>query len=203
MNAFDSVRSFEAAIAEYSGSKYAVAVDSCSNALFLCCLRANIKGQTVCIPKHTYISVPCAIIHAGGKVVFNDISWSGMYQLKPFSIWDGAKRFTRNMYVKDSFHCLSFHMKKHLPLGRGGAILTDDKDAYDWFKLMRFDGREECGLNDQKEFTVLGWNFYMSPDIASRGLWLMNTIKDHNADLEEVPQYPDLSKIKIFLGNNE
>ena len=197
-NAFDSVRDFEKVVAEYAGSKYAVAVDSCSNALFLCCLRANVKDKIVTIPCRTYPSVPCAIIHAGGKVNFEDITWSGLYELKPFAIYDGAKRFCRNMYVQNSLHCLSFHIKKHIPLGRGGMILTNNKDDYEWLKLMRFDGREECTLTEQKNINVLGWNFYMSPELASRGLWLMGNIKDDNEDLEEVPPYPDLSKYKIY-----
>lgn len=197
-NAFEVVKDFEQAIAEYAGSKYAVAIDSCSNALFLSCLYANVKGLKVFIPKRTYPSVPCAIIHAGGKVAFEDINWSGVYQLKPFPIYDSAKRFRKNMYLENSFYCLSFHIKKHLPLGRGGMILTDSKEAYDWFKLMRYDGREECSLQNQKTFSVIGWNFYMSPDLAARGLWMMGNVKDDNEDLIEDPPYPDLSQHKIY-----
>jgi len=195
---FDSVRKFEKTIATYAGSKYAVAVDSCSNALFLACLYVDMKGQTVTIPARTYPSVPAAIIHAGAKVKFVDQEWSGVYGLDPYPIIDGAKRFTKDMYVKGSYHCLSFHAKKHLPIGRGGMILTDDKDAYEWFKLARFDGREECALTDQESFSVLGWNFYMNPEQASRGLWLFGMIADDNADLVEDPPYPDLSKHKVF-----
>lgn len=189
-NAFQVVRDFEAAVAKYAGSKYAASVDSCSNALFLCCLYC--KVETVTIPKRTYPSVPCGIIHAGGKVVFEDLDWVGIYQLKPYPIIDGAKRFRKGMY-EGGYHCLSFHAKKHVPIGRGGMILTDDKDAYDWFKLMRFDGREECALTDQKEYKLCGWNFYMSPEQAARGLWLLGSIKDDNPDLLEIPPYPDLS----------
>jgi dTDP-4-amino-4,6-dideoxygalactose transaminase len=197
-NAFDVVRDFEAKVAEYAGSKYAVSIDSCSNALFLCCLYVKMYGQTVTIPKRTYPSVPCAIIHAGAKVSFEDLDWVGVYQLKPFPIIDGAKRFRKGMFVKDTFHCLSFHAKKHLPIGRGGMILTDDKEAYEMFKLMRFDGREECNLVDQKEFNVLGWNFYMNPEQAARGMWLMGNMKDYNEDLIEIPPYPDLSLHPVY-----
>jgi hypothetical protein len=77
-------------------------------------------------------------------------------------------------------------------------ILTNNKEACEWFKLMRYDGREECSLHTQKNFSVLGWNFYMSPDLATRGLWLMGTVKDDNEDLEENPPYPDLSTMKIY-----
>jgi len=197
-NAFQVVKDFESAIANYAGSKYAVSVDSCSNAIFLACSYCKIHGQTIAIPKRTYPSIPCAIIHAGGKVVFEDNDWVGIYQLKPLPIIDGAKRFRKNMYVQDTFHCLSFHAKKHLPIGRGGMILTNDKSAYETFKLMRFDGREECPLSEQKEFNILGWNFYLTPEQAARGLWLFGSIKDYNEDLTEIPPYPDLSLHKAF-----
>ncbi len=131
MNTYLVVRQFEKELASYAGSKYAVSVDSCTSALLLCC--AYVKVEEVTIPCRTYPSVPCSVIHAGGKVCFEDISWSGVYQLKPYPIWDGAKRFHRNMYIQDSFHCLSFHMKKQLPIGTGGAILTDDKEAAEIF----------------------------------------------------------------------
>ena len=52
MHPFDTVRGFENALAEYSGSKYAVAVDSCTSALLLAC--AYLKVEEVTIPKRTY-----------------------------------------------------------------------------------------------------------------------------------------------------
>jgi len=200
--AFDAVRKFEKTIAEYSGSKYGVALDSCTNAIFLSLLYCNVKGKDVTIPCHTYPSVPCAIIHAGGNVKFEDFSWQGIYSLDPFPIIDGAKRFTKGMYKSETYHCLSFHVRKHLNIGRGGMILTDDKMAYDWFKKARFDGRNECKLEDDN-FQMLGWNFYMTPEQASRGLWMMMSMPDNNEDLVEIPDYPDLSKFSIYNKKDE
>ena len=117
-NAFEVVRQFERRIAKYAGSKYAVAVDSCTNALFLSCMYLNVKGAEITLPKRTYVSVPQSVIHAGGKVKFKDINWKGTYRLDPFPIVDGAKRFTKGMYEKGTLHCLSFHMKKILDIGR-------------------------------------------------------------------------------------
>ena len=85
------------------------------------------------IPKKTYLSVPMSIIHAGADVVFEDLDWEGVYQLKPYPIYDSAKRLTSNMYVPESFMCLSFHVKKQLAIGKGGMILTDDYKAVEWF----------------------------------------------------------------------
>ncbi len=195
--AFDSVRNFEKTIANFAGSKFGVAVDSCTNAIFLALQYCKVENKEVEIPCRTYPSIPCSIIHAGGKVKFKDYKWKGIYQLQPFPIIDGAKRFTKDMYVKNTFHCLSFHARKHLPIGRGGMILTDDEDAYKWFKRARFDGRDECKL-EQDRFEMLGWNFYMTPEQASRGLLLFSMTPDVNEDLMEIPDYPDLSKYEIY-----
>lgn len=197
MNAFQVVKDFEKCVAEYAGSKYAVAVDSCTSAIFLSLLYHDVKGKELFIPKHTYVSVPCSILHAGGIIKFTDEVWSGVYQLKPYPIIDGAKRFRRNMYQRGAFHCLSFHMKKILNIGRGGMILLDDEKAVDWLKIMRYDGRHEVPLT-QDNITMAGWNVYMMPEQAARGLWFMMNVKDHYEDLEETPDYPDMSQFEAF-----
>lgn len=195
-NVFQIVDEFERTIAAWAGSKYAVAVESCTAALFLSCVYMKVKEVT--IPARTYPSVPNSIIHAGGTVKFEDIPWGGIYQLKPYPIWDGALRFKPNMY-KGGLHCLSFHMKKHLPIGRGGMILTDDKEAYLWLKRARFDGRREVPL-EEDTFDMLGYNMYMEAEQATRGLRLFSTIDQKGLeDLDSNKQgYPDLSKCKIY-----
>ncbi len=196
-SAYNIVDQFEKVISEYAGAKYGVAVDSCCNALFLSCVYDKVR--TVRIPRFTYPGVAAAIIHAGGKVKFHDDYWSGAYFLSPNLIIDSALRFQRDMYVKNTFYCLSFHIKKHLPIGRGGIILTDNKKAYEWFKRARFDGRGEVPLN-KDNIKFAGWNMYMTPEQATRGLMLFNVIKDKsfNAINWESQGYPDLSKIKAY-----
>lgn len=191
-NAFGVVAEFERRVAEYAGSKYAVAVDCCTSALFLC-FKYHKVGLTVC-PARTYVSVPMAVIHAGGKVEFKDFHWRGVYQLHPYPIYDGAKRFTKGMY-QGGLQCLSFHTKKILNIGRGGMILTDDEEAVRWLKLARYDGREErhYGTADIK---TLGWHVYMMPDQAARGLTILDALPEHNEDLTE--DYPDLRTMPVF-----
>src|SRR3990172_12074217 len=122
------IRQFEKTIANHCGAQYGVAVESCTAAIFLCCKYFNVRW--VHIPKFTYPGVACSIIHAGGKVSFSNDTWSGIYRLYPYEIYDSALRFMRGMYIRGTFYCLSFHIKKHLPIGRGGMILCDDKKAY-------------------------------------------------------------------------
>jgi len=131
-------------------------------------------------------------------VKFEDSKWEGIYELKPYKIFDSALRFRPLMY-KEGLHCLSFHMKKLLPIGRGGMILTDDRDAYHWLKRARFDGRREVPLEDDT-FDMLGYNMYMTPEQAIRGLQLFSTISQKNLDdLDSTKQgYPNLEAYDVY-----
>lgn len=202
-NPYGIVDTFEKTIAEYCGSKYAVATESCTAAIFLSLKRMTYKNFglkfEITIPSYTYPGVACSIIHAGHSIKFEDIKWEGEYNLAPMNIWDAALRFKKGMY-HGGFQCLSFHIRKLLPIGRGGMILTNDEKDYEWFKLARFDGRQPIPLQQQKEFTVLGWNFYMPPTDAARGLQLLQALGDKELpDLKvEDQKYCDLSKHEIF-----
>lgn len=202
-DAWGVVDYFEKKMAEYAGSKYAVSVDSCTDALFLCLKYLKAKN-TVIIPSRTWISVPCTIIEAGCKIQFEDREWTGAYQLKPYPIYDGAVRMKKNMYKPGTYHCLSFHIRKHIPIGKGGMILTDDKDAYDWFRTVRYEGRTmgPDGVNyllyKDDSINSMGWNMYMTPEQAARGLELFERISDDNPDQESSGTCKDLSKLDIY-----
>jgi dTDP-4-amino-4,6-dideoxygalactose transaminase len=192
-NPYKIVEMFEEEIADYTGSPYAVALDNCTDALFLCCY--YLKVNEVTIPKKTYLSVPQSIITSGGKVKFEDLDWSGIYQLKPYPIYDSSRRFTSKMYIPNTFMCLSFHPKKILKMRKGGMILTDNKDAYKWFKMARHEGREEIPYI-YDNIKMIGWNMYMTPPDAADGMWLMSSMSEHNEDLSE--NYPDLTRNNLF-----
>lgn len=194
-NPFGIVKLFEEEIAHYTGAPYAVAVDSCTNALFLCCKYLEVK--TVTIPSKTYLSVPQSITHAGGKVEYSKKEWNGIYQLEPYPIYDAALRLTSQMYLKGTFMCLSFHYKKHLPIGKGGMILTDDIDAVKWLKRARYEGRDEKGYWED-EIKEPGWNMYMTPNEAATGLSLMQNLNMNNADLTEENGYRELRDLLKF-----
>ena len=205
MNPYKIVSDFEEAIAEYCGSKYAITVESCTAAIFLSLqyYKHRTKGafgqhRYILIPNKTYPSIPCSIIHSGWKVDFVNKDWEGEYELIPTNIWDAALRFKKGMY-HGGFQCLSFHIKKLLPIGRGGVILTDDFEAVKWLRRARFDGRDPVPLLEDN-FTMLGWNMYMQPSDAARGIQLLQALGDKELeDLEVEKQgYPDLSKFKIY-----
>jgi len=189
------VRMFEEEVADYTGAPYAVAVDSCTNALFLCC--KYYMAATVTIPKKTYVSVPQAIIQAGAVVLFDNREWRGVYQLKPHPIYDAAKRFTSNMYIPGSAMCLSFHIKKHLKIGKGGMILTGNLEMVEWLKRARYEGRSEIAYQDD-DIKDMGWNMYMTPQEAAHGLCLMQNMELYNDDLVENNGYVDLTSFSLF-----
>jgi dTDP-4-amino-4,6-dideoxygalactose transaminase len=201
---------FEKELGRYTGAPYVVTLDNMSNALFLSLyyeknITKSIQTNKISIPNRTYPSVPCEIIHAGLKVNFTPVEGDkikGAYQLSPSNVWDSALRFTADMYIPGSHMCLSFTGPyKTLKLSKGGAILTDDYQAMLWFKRARFSGRRECSYHDDN-FDMLGWNFYMMPELSARGLLMMSQFynldgsKKHNVDLE-LP-YPDLSKFEVY-----
>lgn len=201
-NPYKIVTLFEEEIAAYTGAPYAVSIDSCTNALFLCLMYQKQKGtkiKSITIPSKTYLSVPQSIIHAGFTPIFdkNENDWSGMYPLKPFHIYDAAKRLTSKMYIPNTFMCLSFHIKKLLSIGKGGIILTDNEDAVKWFKMARYEGRSEK-LYHEDDIKMLGWNMYMTPQQAAHGLALMQNYPSKVTDLDEHNGYKDLTEFTIF-----
>jgi len=196
-NPYKIVKMFEEEVAHYTGAPYAVSVNSCTNALFLACKYIGVKDKEVIIPKRTYLSPPQSILQAGGKLVFEDIPWRGIYQFKPFPIYDAAKRFTSNMYMPGSLMCLSFHIKKHLKIGKGGMILADDERAVEWLKRGRYEGRAEVAYHEDN-ICEEGWNMYMTPEQATRGLILMQNYPQHMPDLPEDPPYRDLTEFDLF-----
>jgi dTDP-4-amino-4,6-dideoxygalactose transaminase len=153
-NPYAVVDELEAAISEYTGAPYVVTTNSCTMAILLACkyllkdVRCLIEDlPQVEIPSRTYVSVPMSIIHAGGKPVFRDQDWLGYYQLKPLPVFDCARWFSSNMYYKITpdrptgilMVCVSFHASKILGDTQGGAILLNDKKAYEWLLKARFE----------------------------------------------------------------
>ena len=193
---WDIVEAFEDKVANYAGSKYAVATDSCTNSIFLCLKYLQAKGK-VEVPRKTYLSVPQSVIHAGCEVEFTDLEWSGAYQLSPYPVVDSATRFTKGMYIQDSYQCLSFHIRKILPIAKGGMILTNDKDAVEWFKLAEYEGRDRRVPHDEMPPpAMLGWNMYMPPEQAARGIELFEQAEDYNEDSGGSWKYKDISHYK-------
>lgn len=208
-NAFDIVRDFEQAVCEYTNAPYCVAVNSCTSALFTCLVY---HGEYVIhkmigtcydieIPKKTYIGVGQSILNAGMCPKFRDEEWSGEYLLKSgavekFYIYDSARRFTSNMYIKNSMMCTSHHWSKILPMGHGGCILHDNFKFDTWARKFRFDGRTE-GIAPKDDNPIRGHHLYLLPELAASGLLRLLHLPKNNPNLPN-SDYPDLSQLEIF-----
>lgn len=200
-SSWDIVDYFEKLIASFCGSKYGVAVDSCTNAIFLSLKYLQYKGikcDTVNVPQRTYVSVPMQIKHAGYKVNFIENKWKGYYCLDPLPVIDSAQQFSKDMYVPGTLFCLSFQSKKTIPIGRGGMILTDSKDAYLWLLANRHDGRNMyVDYGDIQNINSLGYHMYMQPCEAARGIELFYSPKLSTA-VGGYLDYPDISLLKCL-----
>ena len=196
MNPYAVTEQFEWELASYVGAPFCVAVSSCTAALHLACEYFNVRNKVVRIPKFTYVGVAQSIMNAGGIVAFGYRGWEGDYTLDPYPIVDSARLFTSGMYASGEHRCVSFHASKTLGIEMGGAIFTDDVEAYDFYRAARFDGRTpgQCAKHDT--FTR-GWHYILPPSIAAAGLLRLNTLPLHNPPLPN-SDYPDLSLQRIF-----
>jgi dTDP-4-amino-4,6-dideoxygalactose transaminase len=87
------VHKFEEMFSEYKGSKYAVALSSCTASLHLSLLAIGIKpGDEVIVPTMTFAATVNAVIHANGKPVFADCEKDTM-NIDPLDI---EKKITKN-----------------------------------------------------------------------------------------------------------
>ena len=192
---FEVVKRFEDTIAEFYGAPYAVAVDSCTHGLELS-LRYTKEGQILC-PKRTYISVPFLSDKLGIDLYWKEEDWSFYYKIT-HNIIDAAVLWQQNSYIPDTFMCLSFQHQKHLSLGRGGMILTDDPVAARELKKMSYDGRLPDVPWREQNIETVGYHYYMTPETAQLGLDKMEDAMMSTPKVWTINDWPDLTKMDVF-----
>jgi len=196
MNPHLMTKELEKQLCEYTGAKYCVVVNSGTSAITLSCVIHNVDEAEV--PINTYISVPFAIIHGGGKPKFVDLEWEGMYQFKPYPIWDCALRLKRGMYIPKTHMILSFSTRKHLPVGSGGAILLDNEEEYNRLKRLRYNGRPETTYHDTDDITEIGFNMTLHPSLSMIALEMLKVYPDNPPDKPVSMNGLDLTKFSVF-----
>lgn len=196
----DFVELFEQRLCEYTGAPFAVAVDRCTNAILLSLAYYNKRRQRIEIPTHTYLSVPMTLINYGYNVWLKHQPWVGHYQIGHTNVYDYAVQFERNMYIPGQVQCLSFQQKKRLAIGKGGAILLDNKEMYEKLKRMRHDGRDSSKVTAEEVATdsiIMGYHMYMSPDEAAKGILLLNQLSE-KYEVGTFADYPDISQLSCL-----
>ena len=193
---FDKILQFEKSLAKFTGAPYAIMTDCCTHAIELC-LRYD-KVTTTTFTPYTYISVPMTMHKLNINYEYNDKQWLGEYQFDNTRIWDSARLLSPNMYRPSQMQCLSFGFDKPLNIGRGGAILLDDSDAYNTMLRQRYDGRDlqVSPWVEQRVFTV-GYHYRPTIEEAILGLEkLEQYIKQENFAPKKA-EYPDCRSIVI------
>ena len=193
---FEHVEKFEQELAKFYGAPHAVVTDCCTHAIELC-LRYK-KFNNITIPNHTYISVPFTFEKLNLKWDFEYKEWKDFYYLEGTNIIDAAVYWEENGYIKNTFMCLSFQFKKHLSLGRGGAILLQNKEDYDILKKMSYDGRDLSKPWAEQNIDTIGYHYYMTPETAMLGIEKLSDVRNRPSREWTFKDYPDLKKLSVF-----
>ena len=194
---FKSIQEFENRISEFFGSPYAIATDCCTHALELCLRHKKIKYYTV--PKRTYISVPFLANKLGISFNWREEEWKDYYYLGGTNIIDAAVLWRKDSYISNTYMCVSFQFKKHLSLGRGGIILTDDKQSFKILKKMSYDGRSPSDVPwSEQDIEIFGFHYYMTPETAELGLKKLPLAIKETPRQWTVNDWPDLTKLSVF-----
>jgi dTDP-4-amino-4,6-dideoxygalactose transaminase len=195
---FNIIDQFEKKIADYFGAPYAVAVDCCTHGVELS-LRYT-KAESIEVPKRTYLSIPFLSNKLGIDLKWKDEDWKDFYYVTD-KVIDAAVLWKRNSYVPNTFMSISFQFRKHLSLGRGGVILTDDKEAYLSLKKMSYDGRLPNIPWMEQNIDSVGYHYYMTPETAELGLQKLETAFKTEPKQWTINDWPDLTQMKIFQNN--
>jgi dTDP-4-amino-4,6-dideoxygalactose transaminase len=195
---FDKILEFEKALAEFTGAPYAIMTDCCTHAIELCLRYDRVRGLKM--TPYTYLSIPMTMHKLGIDYVYMDEpeqTWTGEYNFMYTRIWDSARRLETDMYQSGQMQCLSFGHGKPLQIGHGGAILLDNKTAYNTIIKQRYDGRDLNTIpwETQKTFHI-GYHYKPSIEDAVRGSELLEQFKS-DPQVPKFVQYPDLRKITI------
>jgi dTDP-4-amino-4,6-dideoxygalactose transaminase len=193
---FNQVEEFEKQIAQFYNAPYAVATDCCTHAIELCLRYEGYNNIT--IPTHTYISIPFTLEKLNLTWKFKYQEWEDFYYIGNTNIIDAAVHWKQTGYIENTYMCLSFQYKKHLSLGRGGAILLQNKEDYDILKKMSYDGRSSNQPWMEQNIDTIGYHYYMTPEIASLGLEKLPISIESGSKHWSYANYPNLLKMEIF-----
>lgn len=192
---FSSLFEFESALAEYTGAPYVVVTDGCTHAIELC-LRYDMVTFCEFTP-FTYISIPQLMQQLDISYYYKPEFWysQGEYQFYGTRIWDSARRLEHNMYRAGQMQCVSFGYGKPLHIGKCGAILLDDKDAYEALSCMRSDGRD-LRITPWQDQDIFYQGFHYCPTIETCELGIIRLPLVTKGITKQ--EYPDLSQINII-----
>lgn len=194
LTAGPEVAKFDKRFAKYINAPYVVAVNSCSSAMFLSLMYWKIHcdiriGNKVFIPSVTHASVANSVVGAGFNVEFVDEVFVGQaYDLVGAGTVDSAHELYRNCFddMDSPMFCYSFYPTKPLGGAEGGAIATDDKDAYQWLKRASRLGIEPGEHSWDYKVMFPGWKMHMNDVQAVILTHRLGMLKKYNDKREKL-----------------
>jgi hypothetical protein len=192
---FDIVTKFEQQVAEFFGAPYAIAVDSCTHGVELALRYTN--ADYIRVPNRTYLSIPFLADKLNIDLFWKDEQWVDYYYLTD-QVVDAAVLWKKDSYIPSTFMGVSFQYQKHLSLGRGGIILTDDQNAAVQLKKMSYDGRIPNVPWREQNIDTIGYHYYMTPEVAQNGLDKLSEAINTPPRQWVVSDWPDLTQMSIF-----
>jgi dTDP-4-amino-4,6-dideoxygalactose transaminase len=170
----DDVEIFERNFADYVGTKYAVGLNSGTDALLLSLMAYDIGvGDVILCPSYTFRATPDSGMRTGAEVILYDYNerphftsqitawtpawiagevpeWAGEAiaeaKAKGIIVIEDAAQAIGAAPVRGDTACYSFYPAKILGCyGDGGAIATNDPLAYEWLKRARNHFKGETG----------------------------------------------------------
>jgi dTDP-4-amino-4,6-dideoxygalactose transaminase len=184
----DIVQEFECAFAQYVGAKYAAFANSASSLLFLSLLKYNTEIR---LPSTIPPVVPNIIVNTNNKIEFyDDIEWVGHQYRLHDNLYDSAQEVTRDQYKKlnDSKALVVFSFYPTKPVGGcdGGMIVSNDKEAIDWYRMMVLNGMNYSNNNWERKQIAAGYKMHgnsIQAYVANENLKKLNY---KNEKLDEV-----------------
>lgn len=189
------VTEFENRIANYVGAKYAVALNSATNAIFLTLLNKRIN---VSIPSVIPPVVPNAIYTSGNEFVFTDnVNWVGdsyiLHDFKDYKIVDSAQKIEPNQFALEcqdkDIMIFSFYPTKPIGSFDGGMIVSNDLDKITYFREMSLNGMTFSQNNWDRKNKYLGYKMYMNSIQADVALKNFSKYEDKRIILKSIRTY--------------
>ncbi|MDY6966237.1 MAG: DegT/DnrJ/EryC1/StrS family aminotransferase, partial [Halobacteriota archaeon] len=151
-------RELEEKFAKYTGTKYAVAVNSGTSALEISLRALDLRGSSVIVPTNTFFATPASVIHAGGEVIFADVTED--LSIDPESVKERIKKDTEGVIVVHIGGAVSSRMKDVLEICEDHDLFVIEDAAH--AHGSRKDDRTAGGFGDAAAFS-----FYPTKVITS------------------------------------
>ena len=123
-------REFEEEFAKYVGTKYALAVNSGTSALEIILRALDVEGYSVIVPTNTFFATPASVLHAGGKVIFADVTEN--LCLDPASLETNITKDTKVVFIVHIGGLVPPQIKEiqHICEDRGIFLIEDAAHAH-------------------------------------------------------------------------